>query len=131
LFVSSRRRIKNLAQLNRTLGVHLTWTEKLFFFKSYGDRRFHSRRKKRAFVQRILDQTNRQIRRESQRRAAAEPFFSVEVLPKNAEDRGKSTAHSLPLAARWRAFRCMHRRFGSGDHFRRAQGSRRTGNPTI
>ena len=134
LFVSSRRRIKNLAQLNRTLGVHLTWTEKLFFFKSYGDRRFHNRRKKRALVQRILDQTNRQIMRESQRRAAAEPCPCVEVSPKNAEGRGQTTAlsaQSFPLAARWRAFRCMHRRFGSGDHFRRAQGSRRSGNPTL
>lgn len=134
LFVSSRRRIKNLAQLNRTLGVHLTWTEKLFFFKSYEDRRFHDRRKKRALVQRILDQTNRQIMRESQRRAAAEPCPCVEVSPKNAEGRGQTTPLSpgfFPLPARWRTFRCMHRRLGSGDDFRRAQGGRRSGNSTL
>jgi serine/threonine protein kinase len=133
-FVSSRRRIKNLAQLNRTLGVHLTWAEKLFFFKSYGNRRFHSRRKKRALVQRILDQTSRQTKRESQRRAAAEPCPSVEVSAKNAEGRGKTTtlsAQSFPLAARWRAFRCLHRRLGLGDDFRRPQGSGGSGNPTL
>ena len=35
-YVSSRRRIKNLAQLDRTLGRLLTRTEKLFFLKAYG-----------------------------------------------------------------------------------------------
>lgn len=87
-FVSKRRRIKNLAQLNRTLGVHLTWTDKLFFFKSYGDQRFYHRRKKRELVQRILDQTSRQIIRESQRQAA-ECRRYVEVLPKNVKAQGR------------------------------------------
>jgi hypothetical protein len=55
-------------------------TEKLFFFKSYGDRRFHNRRKKRELVKRILAQTSRQIIRES-RRVNAEQSRGIDVLP--------------------------------------------------
>jgi tRNA A-37 threonylcarbamoyl transferase component Bud32 len=63
-FVSRRRRIKNLAQLNRTLGVHLSRTEKLSFFKAYGESRWLDRRSTRELVKRIVDETTRQLFRE-------------------------------------------------------------------
>jgi tRNA A-37 threonylcarbamoyl transferase component Bud32 len=72
LFVSSRRRIKNLAQLNRSLGVHVTRTEKLYFLKTYADCRRFDRSSKRHLVRRILDQTSRQIVREQSRHGMAE-----------------------------------------------------------
>jgi tRNA A-37 threonylcarbamoyl transferase component Bud32 len=64
LFVSTRRRIKNLAQLNRTLGVHLSRAEKLFFFKAYGESRWLDRRSTRELVKRIVDETTRQLFRD-------------------------------------------------------------------
>jgi len=79
-FVSRRRKLKNLAQLNRTLGVYLTRTEKLSFLKECVDYRFLNRRSKRDLVQRILDQTNRQIVREKSRHPSAQNYRSLEVL---------------------------------------------------
>lgn len=87
LFVSRRRRIKNLAQLNRTLGVRLTRTQKLFFFNAYEDYPLFNRRSKRDLVQRILDQTSRQIAREKSRHGVAEHCPFVEALPAETETR--------------------------------------------
>jgi tRNA A-37 threonylcarbamoyl transferase component Bud32 len=63
-YLSTRRKIKNLAQLNRTLGPLLSKTEKLFFLNAYGDSCFSNRRKKRNLVENILNETTRQIVRE-------------------------------------------------------------------
>jgi tRNA A-37 threonylcarbamoyl transferase component Bud32 len=60
-YVSKRRRIKNLAQLNRTLGVYATRTEKLYFVKTYGEDRPSNRMRKRDLVQSILVETSRQF----------------------------------------------------------------------
>ena len=89
LFVSRRRRIKNLAQLNRTLGVHLTRTEKLYFFETYGGYRLFNRRSKRLLVQCILEQTRRQIVREKARHRPAEHYPLVDTLPAGAETRAE------------------------------------------
>jgi hypothetical protein len=66
LYLSKRRRIKNLAQINRTLGCQLTRTEKLFFFEAYaGDRIAEDN--KRVLVRSILIETHRQVLREQWR----------------------------------------------------------------
>jgi tRNA A-37 threonylcarbamoyl transferase component Bud32 len=70
-YVSTRRRIKNLAQLNRTLGAFLTKTERLFFLKAYMDFRFSSRTKKREIIDNILAATRRQLEREKRRSSAS------------------------------------------------------------
>jgi serine/threonine protein kinase len=64
IYLSRRRRVKNLAQINRTLGTHLSRTEKLSFIKAYlGDRISH-RSRSRKLIRRILKETNRQMLRE-------------------------------------------------------------------
>jgi serine/threonine protein kinase len=85
LFVSRRRRIKNLAQLNRTLGVHLTRTEKLYFFKTYGGDHLFKRRSKRHLIRCILEETSRQIVRGKARHRLAEHYPLVKTLPAGAE----------------------------------------------
>jgi tRNA A-37 threonylcarbamoyl transferase component Bud32 len=59
-YLSHRRRIKNLAQLNRTLGNDLSRTEKLSFIRAYVDDRISDRRKTRRVVEKILKETARQ-----------------------------------------------------------------------
>ena len=66
-YMSWRRRIKNLAQLNRTLGVFMTTTERLFFLDAYLDFHLPDRKKKKHLVERILEQSRRQVEREIQR----------------------------------------------------------------
>jgi tRNA A-37 threonylcarbamoyl transferase component Bud32 len=73
-FLSERRKIKNLAQLNRTLGEQLTRTQKLFFLKAYLDNQFSNRTGKRYLVQRILGETRRQIIREKSRHPGPEKY---------------------------------------------------------
>ena len=63
-YLSRRRRIKNLAQINRTLGNHLTRTEKLSFIKAYVGDHISAQRKTRHLVQDILKETSRQMIRE-------------------------------------------------------------------
>jgi tRNA A-37 threonylcarbamoyl transferase component Bud32 len=70
-YVSTRRRIKNLAQLNRTLGAFLTQTERLFFLNAYVNSRFSSRTKKREIIDSILAETRRQLEREKRRSSGA------------------------------------------------------------
>jgi tRNA A-37 threonylcarbamoyl transferase component Bud32 len=66
-YVSKRRRIKNLAQLNRTLGRLLSNTEKLFFLKSYRGLSWSRTIDNKAFIQNILAETRRQIARKRSR----------------------------------------------------------------
>ncbi|MGH7931284.1 MAG: lipopolysaccharide kinase InaA family protein [Candidatus Binatia bacterium] len=63
-YVSDRRRIKNLAQLDRTLGCLLSRTEKLFFLKAYGGSALFRQKKKRGLINVILEETRRQSARE-------------------------------------------------------------------
>jgi len=60
-YLSKRRRIKNLAQINRTLGNHLTTTEKLSFIKAYIGDEISDRRYTRHLIRSILKETSRQI----------------------------------------------------------------------
>ena len=71
-YVSKRRRIKNLAQINRTLGRQLTRTEKLFFIKAYYHDSIVDRIKNRQLLQSILKETRRQIIRERARHLVTE-----------------------------------------------------------
>jgi tRNA A-37 threonylcarbamoyl transferase component Bud32 len=59
-YVSGRRRIKNLAQLDRTLGCLLTRTEKVFFLKAYGGSVLCGQKKNRELINVIRDETKRQ-----------------------------------------------------------------------
>jgi tRNA A-37 threonylcarbamoyl transferase component Bud32 len=69
--VSKRRRIKNLAQLNRTLGNDLSRTERLFFVTAYDNDRIYDRHRKRNLVRTILAETSRQIIKERSRHPVA------------------------------------------------------------
>jgi serine/threonine protein kinase len=55
--LNRRRQIKNLAQLNRTLGEFLCASEKLHFLKVYLGNAFSDRREKREWIRRILKRT--------------------------------------------------------------------------
>jgi tRNA A-37 threonylcarbamoyl transferase component Bud32 len=68
-YLSARRRIKNLAQLNRTLGGFLTKTERLVFLKAYADFYASNRTKRKEAVNKILAETRRQLEREKLRRS--------------------------------------------------------------
>ena len=73
-YLSRRRRIKNLAQINRNLGNHLTRTEKLSFINAYIGDRIFDRTKRRQIVRSILKETNRQMVREKLRHRPAENY---------------------------------------------------------
>jgi hypothetical protein len=73
-YLSRRRRIKNLAQINRTLGNHVTRTEKLSFIKAYVGDRIFDRRNSRQLILSILKETNRQVIREKVRHRSAENY---------------------------------------------------------
>lgn len=77
LYVSERRRIKNLAQINRTLGDQLTRTEKLFFVKTYLGDQYRGRKRKRDFVRRIVEQTRRRVVGEKSRHPIAERVSEI------------------------------------------------------
>ncbi len=65
-YVSKRRRIKNLAQLGRTLGQLLSRSEKLFFLKAYGGFPLARRLGTRALTRAILAEVEWQRVRENQ-----------------------------------------------------------------
>lgn len=71
-YISRRRRIRNLAQLNRTLGAFMTATERLFFLDRYLEFHLPDRKKKKQLVKGILEQSRRQVERERQRTSASE-----------------------------------------------------------
>jgi hypothetical protein len=61
-YLSQRRRVKNIVQLNRTLGRFLSKSEKLHLLRNYlGD--FHEGREIRGWIGRILPSTQRADRR--------------------------------------------------------------------
>lgn len=68
-YVSKRRRIKNLAQLGRTLGLFLSHSEKLYFLKAYGEFSLIGSDEKRSLINAILKETKRQTIREISTRA--------------------------------------------------------------
>jgi serine/threonine protein kinase len=71
-YLSKRRRIKNLAQINRTLGRQLSRTEKLFFIKAYHGDAIVDRIEKRQLLRNILTATHRQVIRERARHLTTE-----------------------------------------------------------
>ena len=54
-----RRKVKNIVQLNHTLGRLLRRTEKMYFLKVYLDSSFASKRSKRRWVTAVLEQSRR------------------------------------------------------------------------
>ena len=57
--LSTRRRVKNLVQLNRTLGRNLSATQKLYLLKSYLGQDFLDNDKRKNWVHRILKASRR------------------------------------------------------------------------
>ena len=57
--LSEKRRVKNLAQLNRTLGRHVGRPEKLYFLRSYLGPAFFDRKLKRQLVSKVLRRSRR------------------------------------------------------------------------
>jgi len=57
--LSEKRRVKNLAQLNRTLGRHVGRPEKLYFLRSYLGPAFLDRKLKRQLVSKVLRRSRR------------------------------------------------------------------------
>src|SRR5262245_37696662 len=58
-YLSRRRKIKNLVQLNRTLGRYLRRSEKLFFLKHYLGAGFSKRKLRRRVLLRVLSESQR------------------------------------------------------------------------
>ncbi|HET7393013.1 MAG TPA: hypothetical protein VFK25_04445, partial [Candidatus Binatia bacterium] len=54
-----RRKVKNIVQLNHTLGRLLRRTEKMYFLKVYLDSSFASKRIRRRWVTAVLEQSRR------------------------------------------------------------------------
>jgi hypothetical protein len=79
-YLSRRRRVKNLVQLNHTFGKHLRWSEKLHFLKSYLGTSSPKRREIRRWVKNIIAETQRRDRRGS----AAEPIEHTAIRPSRA-----------------------------------------------
>ncbi len=77
--LSERRRIRNLVQLERTLGRHADASDRLFFLHCYWGEQLPSRASRRQFIQRLLrlrrqkDKEYRQ-RRQKQRRKQTRTF---------------------------------------------------------
>jgi len=57
--LSESRRIKNLVQLNRTLGRHLTGTQRLTFLRAYLGRSFVDRRLRRSLTAKVIGASKR------------------------------------------------------------------------
>jgi len=57
--LNRRRRIKNLVQLNRTMGTLLRASEKLYWLKVYLGKVFFDRRERRKWIKRVLEESAR------------------------------------------------------------------------
>jgi len=57
--LSESRRVKNLVQLNRTLGRHLSGTQRLTFLRAYLGRSFRDRRLRRNLIAKVIGASNR------------------------------------------------------------------------
>lgn len=66
--LSERRRLKNLVQLNRTMGRYLRWSERLYLLKVYLGDPFFDRGAKRKWIQRVLKGSERRDRRSLRKR---------------------------------------------------------------
>lgn len=66
--LNRRRQIKNLVQLNRTMGKFLRQTEKLYWLKTYLGAVFFDRGAKRKWIRRVLKESARRDRRSLRKR---------------------------------------------------------------
>lgn len=67
--LSWRKRVKNLVQLNRTLGKRLNLREKAFFLKYYADKFSLTRSDRKALVRRVFTVTQKSDLRSNRKRA--------------------------------------------------------------
>lgn len=58
-YLNRRRQVKNLVQLNRTMGRFLRRSEKLFWLQGYLGPTFYDRKERRAWVERTLRESGR------------------------------------------------------------------------
>lgn len=63
--LNQRRKIKNLVQLNRTLGTHLARREKLVFIKFYLSHSFADLRERKRWIKAVLRQSREKDRKKS------------------------------------------------------------------
>lgn len=96
-YLSKRRRIKNLAQINRTLGNHLTTTEKLSFIKAYIGDEISDRRYARHLIRSILKETSRQIMKARWRPLTAEKHQPSLEAGSAVDELGKTKAAARRL----------------------------------
>ena len=68
--LSERRRVKNLMQLYRTLGRHLTRSQKLFLLKSYLGAEFRDRARRRKLAAAVIELARRVDRRKAREAGA-------------------------------------------------------------
>ncbi|MFQ5902785.1 MAG: lipopolysaccharide kinase InaA family protein, partial [Candidatus Binatia bacterium] len=66
--LNRQRQIKNLVQLNRTMGKFLRWSEKLYWLKIYLGAVFFDRGEKRKWIGRALEESDRGDRRSLRKR---------------------------------------------------------------
>jgi tRNA A-37 threonylcarbamoyl transferase component Bud32 len=79
-YLSQRRRVKNIVQLNRTLGRFLSKTEKLHLLRSYLSESFDDRREIRHWIiGRILPSTKRADRRSARGKSWFQQFLALTV----------------------------------------------------
>jgi hypothetical protein len=97
-YVSERRRTKNLAQLDRTLGRLLTRTEKLFFLKAYGGPALFDRANDRHLINSILAESKRQCARELARSPLPSQQHPSETAEEDAADLLVDCASRSPAA---------------------------------
>jgi hypothetical protein len=60
--LSERRKVKNLAQINRTLGQYLRQPEKVFFLKSYQGSGFAEQSLRRRLMENVMAESKRMDR---------------------------------------------------------------------
>jgi tRNA A-37 threonylcarbamoyl transferase component Bud32 len=67
--LSQSKKVKNLAQLYRTLGKRLNITNKMFFLKCYGELFSLSRQDRKTLAQRVLSMSRKEDLRSQRKRA--------------------------------------------------------------
>ncbi|MBI2089954.1 MAG: hypothetical protein HYT78_14660 [Deltaproteobacteria bacterium] len=67
-YLNRRRQVKNLVQLNRTMGKYLTRTERIHFLKVYLDQLYSQRYERRRWVATILKRSKKKDERSLRKR---------------------------------------------------------------
>jgi serine/threonine protein kinase len=115
-YVSKRRRVKNLAQINRSLGCYLSRTEKLTFLRAYVGHAGCDRYKWRPLVRSVIKETNRQMLREKSRHPGTETLPPPQIIIAQAGP-GKKIARRWIGGGEHGYSASLRRRFGRDSDF--------------